>query len=83
MTEHNEAIPYIAYESTMARMERANKRSFIIIIILIIALIATNAGWVIYESQFETVETTTHTHETEAECPAVTVWGDTAEQAVI
>ena len=42
----------------MARMERANKRSFIIIIILIIALIATNAGWVIYESQFETVETT-------------------------
>ena len=58
MTEHNEAIPYIAYESTMARMERANKRSFIIIIILIIALIATNAGWVIYESQFETVEAT-------------------------
>ena len=26
---------------------------------------------------------TTHTHEAEAECPAVTVWGDTAEQAVI
>ena len=59
MTEHNEAIPYIAYESTMARMERANKRNFIIIIILIFALIATNAGWIIYESQFETVETTT------------------------
>jgi uncharacterized protein YpmB len=56
--ENNTPVPYIAYESTMARMERANKRSFIIIIILIIALIATNAGWVIYESQFETVETT-------------------------
>lgn len=86
--ENNTPVPYIAYESTMARMERANKRSFIIIIILIIALIATNAGWVIYESQFETAEAihtmmTTHTHETEAECPAVTVWEDTAEQAVI
>ena len=57
--EHNEAIPYIAYESAMARMERANKRNFIIIIILIFALIATNAGWIIYEIQFETVETTT------------------------
>ena len=57
--ENNTPVPYIAYESTMARMERANKRSFIIIIILIIALIATNAGWVIYESQFETVETST------------------------
>ena len=57
--ENNTPVPYIAYESTMARMERANKRSFIIIIILIIALIATNAGWIIYESQFETVETST------------------------
>lgn len=56
--EHNEAIPYIAYESAMARMERANKRNFIVIIILILALIATNAGWIVYESQFETVETT-------------------------
>ena len=56
--EHNEAIPYIAYESAMARMERANKRSCIIIIILIAALILSNAGWIIYESQFETVETT-------------------------
>ena len=57
--ENNTPVPYIAYESTMARMERANKRNFIIIIILIFALIATNAGWIIYESQFETVETTT------------------------
>ena len=59
MTENNDNLLYIAYESAMARMERANKRNFIIIIILIFALIATNAGWIIYESQFETVETTT------------------------
>ena len=52
MTENTDTISYLAYESAMARMERANKRSFIIILILILALIATNTGWVIYESQF-------------------------------
>ena len=57
--ENTDNLLYITYESAMARMERANKRNFIIIIILILALIATNAGWIIYESQFETVETTT------------------------
>ena len=59
MTENTDNLLYITYESAMARMERANKRNFIIIIILILALITTNAGWIIYESQFETVETTT------------------------
>ena len=59
MTENTDNLLYITYESAMARMERANKRNFIIIIILILALTATNAGWIIYESQFETVETTT------------------------
>lgn len=58
MTENTDAISYLSHESAMARMERANKRSFIIILILIFALIATNTGWIIYESQFETVETT-------------------------
>ena len=59
MTENTDTISYLAHESAMARMERANKRSFIIILILILALIATNTGWIIYESQFETTETTT------------------------
>lgn len=59
MTENTDAISYLSHESAMARMERANKRSFIIILILILALIATNTGWIIYESQFETTETTT------------------------
>lgn len=47
----------IVYESAMARMERANKRLWIIVIILIAAFIATNAGWIYYESQFQVVET--------------------------
>lgn len=53
-----EPIPYIAYESGMARMERTNKRLWIVVIILIVALIATNVGWSMYEAQFEDVVTT-------------------------
>jgi len=47
-----EPIPFIAHEAQMARMERTNKRLWIVVIILIAALLATNAGWVLYESQF-------------------------------
>lgn len=51
-------VPYIAYESQMARMERVIKKMFVLIIILIVLLFGTNAGWLWYESQFEDVETT-------------------------
>ena len=53
-----EQIPYIAYESGMMRLERANKRTWIICIILIIALVASNLAWIIYERQFETEQIT-------------------------
>jgi flagellar basal body-associated protein FliL len=51
-------IPYFAHEGEMTRMERANKRLWVIIIILIVALIGTNAGWLYYESQFSEEVTT-------------------------
>lgn len=51
-------IPYYAHEGEMSRMERANKRLWIIIIILIVSLLGTNAGWIIYESQFQDIVTT-------------------------
>lgn len=47
------SIPYIAFESAQTRLEIINRRLCIICIILIIALIGTNAGWLYYESQFE------------------------------
>lgn len=53
-----EPVPYIVHESAMARQERNNKRLWIVVIILIAALILSNAAWVWYESQFEVVETT-------------------------
>jgi hypothetical protein len=54
-----EPVPYIVHESAMARQERNNKRLWVVVIILIAALILTNAAWIYYESQWEVVETTT------------------------
>ena len=48
---------YSWHEGDMARMERANRRLWIIILVLIVALVGSNLAWVIYESQFESVVT--------------------------
>ena len=50
-----ESVPYIVHESSMARMERQIKRLWIALIVVIAMLFASNAGWLIYESQFETI----------------------------
>lgn len=51
-------IPYIAYEAAQSRLERIIKRLWITTIILIVLLVASNVGWLIYESQFEYFEIT-------------------------
>lgn len=50
-------VPFAAHEAALARSERHNKRLWIVILVLIGALIGTNLAWIIYESQFEVVET--------------------------
>lgn len=45
-------------ESAFAKLEKANTRLWIICLILILALIGTNAGWIWYENQFEEVVVT-------------------------
>ena len=52
-------IPFAAHESAMARAERHIKSLVWVIVLLIVLLVGTNAGWLIYQSQFETVEETT------------------------
>lgn len=49
-------VAYIVHEGIMARQERTIKRLWILCIIIFLALIATNAGWIWYESQFEEIE---------------------------
>ena len=50
-----EREPYIVHDSSMARMERQIKRLWIALIVVIAMLFASNAGWLIYESQFATI----------------------------
>ena len=51
-------VPYIAHESAVARLERVIKRLWVLALVLIVLLAASNAAWIYYESQFETTETT-------------------------
>lgn len=67
MSNDIQSIPYIVHESDMARQERTIKRLWILCILMFIALIATNAGWIYYESQWEDVVTTTQEVEQDAD----------------
>ena len=53
-----EAVPYFVHEGDMTRMERTNHRLWILCIVLVVVLVATNLCWIIYESQFEYYEET-------------------------
>lgn len=56
-------VPYIVHQSAAARQERQMRRMWIVILVLIGALIGTNLAWIIYEAQFETVETITEEYD--------------------
>ena len=51
-------VPYIVHEAELARAERSFKRLWAAIILLIVLLVGTNAGWIWFESQFEYSQTT-------------------------
>ena len=52
----SETVPFIVHEGMMARAERTAKRLWITILLLIVLLVGTNAGWIWYCNQWETVE---------------------------
>ena len=54
----SETVPFIVHEGTMARAEITIKRLWITILLLIVLLVGTNAGWIWFESQFEYSQTT-------------------------
>lgn len=64
-TEEPVNVPYVVFESAQARLERIIHRLWAVVIALIILLVATNATWLWYESQFEDVVTETYTSETD------------------
>ena len=56
--QYAEPVPFIVHEGTMARAERTAKRLWITILLLIVLLVGTNAGWIWFESQFQYYQTT-------------------------
>ena len=53
MDEQMRQISYLEFESSQARMERVNRRMWILCLVLIVSLLGTNGAWIYYESQFE------------------------------
>lgn len=51
----NEKVSYIVFEGEMTRLERTIHRLWIMCILMLVALIGTNASWIWYESQWEVV----------------------------
>ena len=50
-------VPYIVHEVAVARLERVIKRMWVLVISLIILLVASNGAWILWESQYQTIET--------------------------
>lgn len=52
-------MSYIAFESALLRLERANRRLWGTVLLLVVLLFGSNAAWLWYEGQFEDVVTET------------------------
>lgn len=50
--EQAKPVPFQSHQADMARLDRANRRLWILLIILLAMLLLTNAGWIWYESQW-------------------------------
>ena len=61
-----ESVPYIVHEASMSRAERQIKRLWITVLVLIVMLVVTNGAWLLYNSQFETVETVMEEYQSDA-----------------
>ena len=51
-------VPYIIHEGALARLERVIKRMWVLVILLIILIVATNGAWIWWEPQYQTIEAT-------------------------
>lgn len=56
-----DSVSYLAFESTVARFERQNRRLVVILIITILLLFASNALWLYEWNQYDYSDTTTST----------------------
>lgn len=69
------SVLYVVHESSMARAERQSKRLVAVIILLIVLLVGSNIGWLVYENSFETVETNETIIEAEQDGSGINIIG--------
>ena len=58
MADETKNVPFIVFDSTVARFERTVEKLWILCIVLVVLLISTNIFWIYYENQFEDVVVT-------------------------
>ena len=75
-------VPYIVHEGDMARMERSNRRLWIIVLVLIVLLVGSNIAWLCYENSMEEVSTTTVEQEVETEDGGDAIVNGTGEMTI-
>ena len=68
-------VPYIAFESEMARHERTIKRLVVALVLTIALLFASNVAWLLFLNQFDFVGDTT-TQEAEGDANYIGNNGD-------
>lgn len=51
-------VPYMVHEEACVKLERVIKRLWVLCIIIFISFIVSNGIWLIYESQWQYVDTT-------------------------
>lgn len=71
-----EPVPYVVHESDMARQERTIKRLWILLLVLIVLFVGSNAAWIYYESQWEVVQETEIEQDTDGGGNNYVVGGD-------
>lgn len=59
-------VPYVVFESELARLERIIHRQFVLIVIAVLLLVGTNACWIWYENQFQELTTTEVTQDVDS-----------------
>ena len=52
------AVPYVVHEAAMARAERIIRRLWVLALVLVLLLVASNVAWLWYEGPFEGIVVT-------------------------
>lgn len=58
MEVYKDPVPYIVYESTMARFERTIKRLITVIIVAVVMLFVSNMAWLYEWNQYDYADVT-------------------------